>query len=437
MNQKLHEIITNLSEINNKSLNKNLKFIVSAILSMTGRVTMLNIARWNNKYSYKTIDRFFTKKINWVKINYQISKTFFGKDLILAGDEVIITKSGKHTFGLGKNYSSILNIPVKSIKCLTISIIDVERKRSFPLLIKQLHNKKKKIVKNKESKKSKKNKKTGRPKGSLNKNSKDKIRLTGLFRVVNFCLKYIKKVIKLPNIKYFVYDGAFGNRQGIKAVEDEGFFLISKLRYDSSLYFKFKGKQKQKGRPRIYGEKVNYQNLDSKYLKEKKIKKGTKNIELRTYQFLAYNQKISGPLNIVVLVVKNLVTGKEGHSIIFSKDQHQSYEKIIQYYSSRFQIEFNFRDSKQFFGLEDFMNIKKRKIHNFANLSLFMNNISFSLSKNNEDKQYSVNNLKSLFRTEKYLDEALKYYGEKGEMFLNQKAINEISEFSMIYRSSA
>ena len=75
--------------------------IVSAILSMTGRLTMLNIARWNNKYSYKTIDRFFTKKINWVKMNYQISKAFFGKELILAGDEVIITKSGKHTFGLG------------------------------------------------------------------------------------------------------------------------------------------------------------------------------------------------------------------------------------------------------------------------------------------------------------------------------------------------
>jgi len=437
MNKKLHKIITSLFEIENKnkSFSKNLKSIVSAILAMTGRVTMLSIARWNNKYSYKTIDRFFNKKINWIKINYQIFKPFLGKEIILAGDEVVVTKSGKYTFGLGKNYSSILNIPVKSIKFLAISIIDVEKKRSFPLLIKQLYNrKKKKIVKNK---KSKTYKKKGRPKGSLNKNSKNKIHLTGLFRVVNFCLKHIKKVIKLPKIKYFVYDGAFGNKQGIKAIEEQGFFLISKLRYDSALYFKFTGKQKQKGRPRIYGDKVDYKNIDSKYLKETKIKDGTKNIKLKTYQFLAYNQKISGLLNIVVLVVENTVTGKEGHSILFSKDEHQSYEKIIQYYSLRFQIEFNFRDAKQFFGLEDFMNTKKRKIHNFANLSLFMNNIAFALSKNNEDKQYSVNNLKSLFRTEKYLYETLKYYGENREIFLNQKAINEISEFSMIYRSSA
>jgi putative transposase len=35
-------------------------------------------------------------------------------------------------------------------------------------------------------------------------------------------------------------------------------------------------------------------------------------------------------------------------------DLEENYEKIIEYYSLRFQIEFNFRDSKQFFGLECF-----------------------------------------------------------------------------------
>jgi len=61
---------------------------------------------------------------------------------------------------------------------------------------------------------------------------------------------------------------------------------------------------------------------------------------------------------------------------LFSTDLELSYEKIKRYYSSRFQIEFNSRDEKQFWGLEDFMNIKENRIHNFINLSGFMINFS-------------------------------------------------------------
>ena len=76
-------------------------------------------------------------------------------------------------------------------------------------------------------------------------------------------------------------------------------------------------------------------------------------------------------------------------------------------------IEFNFRDAKQFFGLEDFMNIKKRRIHNFANLSMFMNNLSFLIHKESGFSDYSVNDLKSFFMAEKYTREVLKLYGKK------------------------
>ncbi len=83
----------------------------------------------------------------------------------------------------------------------------------------------------------------------------------------------------------------------------------------------------------------------------------------------------------------------------------------IDYYSLRFQLEFNFRYSKQYFGLEDFMNIQKRRLHNFANLSLFM--------------------------AERYARETLKFYGQKVNDILMSKAIKHIAQFSMIYRDSA
>src|SRR4030066_734076 len=65
--------------------------------------------------------------------------------------------------------------------------------------------------------------------------------------------------------------------------------------------------------------------------------------------------------------------------ILFSSDLDLPYGKLIDYYSLRFQIEFNFRDAKQYWGLEDFMNVKETPITNAANLAFFMVNISHAL----------------------------------------------------------
>jgi hypothetical protein len=45
----------------------------------------------------------------------------------------------------------------------------------------------------------------------------------------------------------------------------------------------------------------------------------------------------------------------------------------------RFQIEFNFRDAKQFWGLEDFMNRGQTAVTNAVDLSFFMVNLSHHL----------------------------------------------------------
>ena len=139
--------------------------------------------------------------------------------------------------------------------------------------------------------------------------------------------------------------------------------------------------------------------MDEKYLKSTKVENG---IEVKIYQFQALHKKIDGALNIVLIFSTNQKSKKITHTILFSTDLKQKYDKIIEYYSLRFQIEFNFRDAKQFFGLEDFMNIKKRRVHNFANLSMFMNNLSFLIYKDSSLSKYSVNDLKSFFPAEKY-----------------------------------
>ena len=73
-------------------------------------------------------------------------------------------------------------------------------------------------------------------------------------------------------------------------------------------------------------------------------------------------------VTIVILIKTNIKTNVRSHVILFSSDLDLSYEKVIDYYKLRFQIEFNFRDAKQFWGLEDFMNLGQTSVTNAANL---------------------------------------------------------------------
>ncbi|MDQ7046124.1 MAG: transposase [Sulfurovum sp.] len=87
-----------------KNKHKQLQIIIQALLSMRGRITMLGLSRWSEKGgSYRTITRFFHSKINWEEINWMFIKTHLtkkGSVYLLGGDEVVVSKSGKHTYGI-------------------------------------------------------------------------------------------------------------------------------------------------------------------------------------------------------------------------------------------------------------------------------------------------------------------------------------------------
>jgi len=76
----------------------------------------------------------------------------------------------------------------------------------------------------------------------------------------------------------------------------------------------------------------------------------------------------------------------------------------------RFQIEFNFRDAKQYWGLEDFMNVSPIALTNAVNLAFFMVNFSTVLLLPHRQAQtdFSVLDLKAHYRAQRYLDETIK-----------------------------
>ena len=75
-----------------------------------------------------------------------------------------------------------------------------------------------------------------------------------------------------------------------------------------------------------------------------------KDIQTRIYHLKLWHKKCSDLLNIVVLVKTNLKTQAVAHVVLFSSDLDLSYDQLIDYYRLRCQMEFNFRDAKQYWG---------------------------------------------------------------------------------------
>ena len=140
---------------------------------------------------------------------------------------------------------------------------------------------------------------------------------------------------------------------------------------------------------------------------------------------------MSESLNVVIIHKENTVTGKCAHIILFSTDVNLSWDKVVDYYRLRFQIEFNFRDAKQHWGLEDFMVIKKQKVCNAANLSLFMVNVSQALLMDNQ--KTSVLDLKAHYCSVRYAKEAFKILAENVQVIKIESLLQRIPILGLIH----
>jgi len=139
-------------------------------------------------------------------------------------------------------------------------------------------------------------------------------------------------------------------------------------------------------------------------------------------------------LNVVIIVKINLKTQARAHVVLFSSDLDLAYDKLIDYYRLRFQIEFNFREAKQFWGLEDFMNVKQTPVYNAANLAMFMVNVSQTLIRYFRPTcpAFSVNDLKAHFRGRKYVTETLKLLPQMPEPIFIDQIFTNIAQLGRI-----
>lgn len=388
---------------------RQLRPIIMALLCIPGRVTMLSLSRWSEDGgSYRTIQRWFQTGLDWGVLLWAVIKVHLldpNGVYLLAGDDVVVSKAGKKTYGVGRFYSSMAQQPIPSVSFFALSLIDVKQRRSYPVAIEQ-HIPAVKAAKAAEPVSQAVKRGRGRPKGSKN-HAKTAPILSAELRLLQGLLPgVLNRIAPLP-VKHLVLDGYFGTYPASWVVRDCGLHLISKLRHNAALYFPYSGPKPKRGPTPRYGDKLNYKALPesarcSSFTDEHVI--------LDTYQMTVLHKDFSDPLLVVVLVRTDSRTHKSSHVVLFSTDLTLSAAQIVDYYSLRFQIEFNFRDAKQYWGLEDFMNVSPTAVTNAANLAFLMVNLSAVLLATQRQQQpdFSVFDLKMHFRTRRYLREVIK-----------------------------
>ncbi len=401
-----------LEQCLDQTATRQMERIIAAVLAMSDRVTMLGISRWTEKGgSYRTVQRWFNTVLPWAQMSWLFFRTHIFRPhevYLVVGDESVVSKAGKKTYGLDRFFSSIYNKPIRGVSFFTLSLVSVSDAVSHPMLTEQVVKPTatdapataKKAATRKAKKGSKG--KAGRPKGSKNKN-KRQVEWNGELKMIERLVKQLLKLIGgLFPLTYLVLDGHFGNNNVCQIVlQSLGLHLISKLRHDSALYFQYEGEQKKSGPRRRYGDKLDYQAIPDRY---RMASSQDKQIRTDIYQATMLHECFADPLNVVILVKTNLESGARAHAVLFSSDLELAHDTLIHYYRLRFQIEFNFRDAKQFWGMEDFMTIQETPVTNAVNLSFFMVNVSQRLLADfrRSHPDAGVLDLKTFFRGRRY-----------------------------------
>lgn len=338
---------------NHYSISKLAQFldIFTSFFESTISTTTRSLSRYSNQ-SLRTWFRFLNFSYEWAIIRVHIFRHFcFDSErvYIYVADESVVGKSGKSSHGLSKFYSSTAAKAIKGVCFFGLSLVDIKSGTSFFLGVQQVVYNAFDKVRIAESKAKKarqiESKKEGiiAPKGRK-KGTKNRVKVenpTASFRAFNTIFTKVTQLITAicPKItvSYLVVDTAYGTLAYQELADAVSLYVISKFKSVASLYFPFEG-ESAKGRPRIYGAKINTNLLPNSCLKQVE---NDDNYKTETYQLQAYAKNTFGQklLNIIIQRKVRISDGKVVTNIFFSTDLQLDYSTLLNYYSLRFQIE--------------------------------------------------------------------------------------------------
>jgi DDE superfamily endonuclease len=334
-----------------------------------GKANFTNLSRYG-EYSERTYRRQYQKSVDFIPFHAQTIAAAIepSREQIAAIDCSFISKSGKQTWGVDNFYNGSISKSQKGLEISVISVVDVSAHQAYTLCVKQTATTERKPIP--DAKPTVKKKRKSKSKAKAKAQTKTKTEPMISERVKGYLEQLKTAHAHLPTaVKYLAADSFYSKKSVVDGVVALDLHLVSKLRIDADLRYCYTGEQKPKGAPRKYDGKVDLSDL-SRLVFGGELANGTK-----MYSQVVWHVSLKRKIRIVYLVDQRN-PDKQRVALLFSTDTTLDPFRLHEYYKSRFQIEFIFRDAKQFTGLCDCQSRQQQSLDFHFNVSLAALNIA-------------------------------------------------------------
>lgn len=376
------------------------KFIIHLfwlLLSMRGRVNFEQLGRYSH-YNESTFRNNFDKPFDFLSFNQKLVETVCEKELAIAFDPSYISKSGKHTSGLGYFWSGCAGRSKKGLEIGGFGAIDILNNTCMHLCAYQ----------------------------TIGQNEYESL------------LDYYSKLLISKGRQLrktsdkLVVDAYFSKKPFVDSAISVGFSVISRLRDDAVLQYAYLGLPKKgRGRPKKFAGRVDPRNLSGEHFTPI-----IKESDFIAYEAVVFSKALKRWIKVVVVHHFKEDGPFRFAKIYFSTDIQIAGADVLIYYKTRFQIEFLYRDAKQFVGLEQCQSRKEKRLDFHFNASLTtvslakaVHHLSQPIEKR---KSFSMASIKTQYFNELLLDRFISAFGVLPKLIKNNPAYIKLRDFGKI-----
>lgn len=373
-----------------------IRHILLLYLGLRGRYNFANMSRYSC-YSEKTYRANFSKGFDWKAFNGQLIKEKCAKDLVWIFDPSYVAKSGKHTPGVGYFWSGCAGSVKWGMEIAGLAVGDVVNHTAMHYQAQQ----------------------TQLPKAGERLLQQYATHLTSQARE----LAGFSKIV--------VVDAFFSKKEFVESLSAVGLTTVSRMRKGVYLRYQFAGQQKAgRGAKKKYGDKIDVKNLNEEHFTLFQEQE-----DCRYYEGIAHIRSLKRWGKVVI---KHLFKAGDISKVLvyFSTDTQHTGQQVVEYYRLRYQIEYLYRDGKQFTGLTHSQSRQKEALAFHFNLSLTALNIAKATHWLAIDQPkrppFSMADVKCLYFNEMFLDRIISLFGKDPLIEKNNPLIAQLYKLGTI-----
>ena len=320
---------------------------MTTIFVVCGKVNYTNLSRYSNCCE-RTYRRHFEAGLGLEGLNQALIEQVSADDSsqIVVVDCTFTEKSGRHTYGLDWFYNGKTQRAERGLEWSVVAVVDLAQKTGYALSAQQTE--------------------AGlgaQAPATADESKPPKSRVDFYLGHLAYCTPYFP-----ARIRYVVADGFYSKYKWVTGVVQLGFHAIGRLRSDANLKFLYEGPQKRRGNRRRYDGKVNLADT-SRFTLVKTLEDG-----VSLYTAVVWSVSLKRRIRLAYLLKEQ--GGQRSYVVLFSTDIDADPTAIYQGYAARFQIEFIFRDARQFTGLADCQARSPEALDSHVNASLMALNLA-------------------------------------------------------------